>query len=150
MVVSPARLARVGPVWPRVGRGVALGALYSPGSMAGALWRRTGLTAPLRKFAVPDDATLGIWIEAAHGGRVTAELTGVLVPVADADVRSAYPASWCLARWWTVLRAESLVETDVVAEIRSLCGRAAEGDLGILVADHQKSRSAINRIRALT
>ncbi len=133
MVVSPARSARVGPRAPRVARGVGLGNLYSPGSMASALWRQTGLTAPLSKFAVPDDAALGIWIEAAHGGRVTAELTGVLVPVIDADVRSAYPASWCLARWWTVLRAESLVETDVVAEVRALCRRAAEGDLDVVL-----------------
>ena len=126
MVVRPARS-------PRVGRGVALGRLYSPGSMAGALWRSTGLTAPLAKFAVPCDEALGAWIEAAHGGWGTAEVTGTVLPVLDADVRSAYPAAWSLAGWWNVVRAGSLVETDVVAEVRGLCRWAAEGDLGVVL-----------------
>lgn len=118
---------------PRVGRGVALGRLYSPGSMAGALWRTTGLTPPLVKFPIPDDRSLGHWIEAAHGGWVTAELTGALLPVADADVRSAHPAAWSLAGWWTVLQAASAEETDVAAEVRALCHRAATGDLGVVL-----------------
>lgn len=132
-MVRDVRLPPVGPVWPRVGRGVALGALYSPGAMAGALWRTTGLTPPLEKFALPDDHSLGAWIEAAHGGWVTAEVTGALVPALDADVRSAYPAAWSLSGWWGVVRANSLTETDVLADVRSLCRRAAEGDLGVVV-----------------
>lgn len=126
MVVSPAGL-------PRVGRGAALGRLVSPGSMAGALWARTGLTAPLAKFARPDDRCVGRWIEAAHGGWVSAELTGGLLPVVDADGRSAYPAAFSLARWWTVLRAESVAETDARAEVGRLCRRAGAGDLGVVL-----------------
>ena len=133
MVVNDASSPRVGPRSPRVGRGVALGALFSPGAMAGALWRTTGLTPPLEKFAVPDDEALGAWIEAAHGGLVTAEITGTLLPVADADVRSAYPAAWALSGWWDVVRAASVVETDVLEEVRALCRRAAAGDLDVVL-----------------
>lgn len=133
MVVTGSGSPRVGPVWPRVGRGVALGALYSPGSMAAALWRTTGLTPPLAKFAVPDDEALTTWIEAAHGGLVTAEITGTLVPALDADVRSAYPAAWSLSGWWRVLRSVSVMETDVLEELRDLCRRAAAGDLGVVL-----------------
>ncbi len=130
MVVTAAGLPRVGPCSPRVGRGVALGALFSPGSMAGALWAATGLTAALVKFATPDDEALAAWIEAAHGGWVTAEVTGTVVPALDADGRSAYPAAWSLAGWWDVVRAAAIVQTDVLGEVRALCRRAAEGDLG--------------------
>jgi hypothetical protein len=126
MVVRAARSPRGGP-------GVALGRLYSPGSMAGALWATTGLTAPLAKFAVPDDSALDTWIQAAHGGWGTAEVTGTLVPILDADVRSAYPAAWALAGWWDVVRAASVAETDVLAEVRAFCHRAAAGDLGPLL-----------------
>jgi len=122
-----------GSASPRVGRGVALGRLYSPGSMAAACWRSTGLRPPLVQFPVPDDRSLGHWIEAAHGGWVTAEVTGSLVPVIDADIHSAYPAAWCLAGWWDVVRAASLREIDVRLEVRSMCRRAAEGDLGIVL-----------------
>ncbi len=132
-MVSDPRLARVGPCWPCVGRGVALGALFSPGAMAGALWRTTGLTPPLEKFADPDDEALCAWIEAAHGGWVTAEVTGTLLPVLDADVRSAYPAAWSLSGWWDVIRGASVVETNVLEEVRSLCSRAAAGDLGVVL-----------------
>jgi len=118
---------------PRVDRGVALGRLYSPGSMAAACWRSTGLRPPLARFPKPNDRSLGHWIEAAHGGWVTAEVTGSLVPVLDADVRSAYPAAWCLTGWWDVVRAASLREIDVRPEVRSMCRRAADGDLGIVL-----------------
>ena len=118
---------------PRVGRGVALGRLFSPGSMAGSLWRSTGLTAPLAKFEAPDDEALGCWLEAAHGGWVTAEVTGALVPCLDADIRSAYPAAWSLARWWDVVRAASVTEVDVCSEVVALARRAADGDLGVVV-----------------
>lgn len=132
MVRAP-RWPRVGPCSPRVGRGVALGALVSPGSMAGALWAATGLTAPLAKFATPDDEALAAWIEAAHGGWVTAEVTGTVVPAVDADVRSAYPAAWVLAGWWDVVAAGSVEESDVLAEVRAPCRRAAEGDVGVVL-----------------
>lgn len=133
MVVRVPGLPRVGPCLPRVGRGVALGALFSPGSMAGALWGTTGLTPPLAKFATPDDGALGAWIEAAHGGWVTAEVTGAVVPALDADVRSAYPAAWVLAGWWDVVRAAGIEETDVLVEVQALCHRAAEGDVGVVL-----------------
>jgi hypothetical protein len=133
VVVRDPGLPRVGPCSPPVGRGVALGPLFSPGSMAGALWRATGLTAPLAKFATPDDLALAAWIEAAHGGWVTAEVTGAVVPCLDADGRSAYPAAWSLADWWDVVRAAAIVETDVLAEVQALCRRAAEGDLGVVL-----------------
>ena len=129
MVVNLARFPRVGARVAPVGRGVALARLYSPGSMAGALWAATGLTPPLAKFGVPDDEDLGAWIEAAHGGWGTAEVTGTLVPVLDADVRSAYPAAWSLAGWWDVVRAAFVQETDVLADVQDLCRRAADGDM---------------------
>ena len=126
MVVKAPRL-------PRVGRGVALGRLYSPGSMAGALWRATGLTAPLTKFTSPENEALGHWMEAAHGGWVTAEVIGSILPCLDADVRSAYPAGWSLAGWWDVIGAESVRETDVGSVVVELARRAAAGDIGVVL-----------------
>jgi hypothetical protein len=50
---------------------VGIGHLVSPGSLATASLRRSGLTPPLRKFATPDDETLDLWAAAGHGGWVT-------------------------------------------------------------------------------
>jgi hypothetical protein len=101
--------------------------------MAGALWATTGLTPPLTKFNDPDDEALGTWIEAAHGGWVSAEVTGTVVPVLDADVRSAYAAAWSLAGWWHVVRAALVQQADVLAEVRDLCQRAADGDMTVVL-----------------
>lgn len=132
MVVNLARLPRVGARVARVGRGVALARLYSPGSMAGALWATTGLTPPLAKFTDPDDQALIAWIEAAHGGWGTAEVTGTVVPCLDADVRSAYPAAWSLAGWWNVLCATSVRQVDALPHVRDLCCRATDGDMTVV------------------
>ena len=50
---------------------VGLAFMASPGSLAGAALRRSGITPPLRKFAVPDDAALDRWAAAGHGGWTT-------------------------------------------------------------------------------
>ena len=50
---------------------VGLRFMASPGSLAGAALRRSGITPPLRKFAVPDDAALDRWAAAGHGGWTT-------------------------------------------------------------------------------
>ena len=43
----------------------------SPGSLAGAALRRSGISPPLLKFATPDDAALDRWAAAGHGGWTT-------------------------------------------------------------------------------
>ena len=50
---------------------VGLRHMVSPGSLAGATWRRSGVTPPLYKFAIPDDAALDQWAAAGHGGWTT-------------------------------------------------------------------------------
>jgi hypothetical protein len=56
----------------RLGRAaVGLRFMVSPGSLAGAAWRRSGVTPPLYKFAVSDDTALDRWAAAGHGGWVT-------------------------------------------------------------------------------
>ena len=49
---------------------VGLRFMVSPGSLAGAAWRRSGITPPFSKFAIPDDAGLDRWAAAGHGGWV--------------------------------------------------------------------------------
>jgi hypothetical protein len=56
----------------RCGRSVVgLRFAVSPGSLATAARRRSGLTSPLAKFAVPDDEALDRWAGATHGGWVS-------------------------------------------------------------------------------
>jgi hypothetical protein len=50
---------------------VGLRFMASPGSLAGAAWRRSGVTPPLRKFGEPADASLDRWAAAGHGGWTT-------------------------------------------------------------------------------
>jgi hypothetical protein len=50
---------------------IGLRFMVSPGSLAGAVWRRSGVTPPLHKFGAPDDAALDRWAAAGHGGWAT-------------------------------------------------------------------------------
>jgi len=50
---------------------VGLRFMASPGSLAGAALRRSGITPPLRKFGAPDDVALDRWAAAGHGGWAT-------------------------------------------------------------------------------
>jgi hypothetical protein len=73
-VVLDARASRwlATPEQQRLGRAtVGLRSIVSPGSLAGATWRRSGITPPLRKFAAPNDAALDRWSAAGHGGWTT-------------------------------------------------------------------------------
>jgi hypothetical protein len=106
--------------------------VLSPGSIATGVLRRSGVTPPLAKFPVPDDAALDRWQRARHGGWVTADHRGVIVPVSDADMRSAYPAAWSVTGCWDVLRAAELREANVLHELDALCRRVAGGDLAPL------------------
>jgi hypothetical protein len=119
---------------------VGLGSVYSPGGVAAHIMRRSGITPPLRKFAKPDDALLDGWASAAHGGWQTADVRGVVVPVVDADVRSAYPAGWALLDCWRVLRAKRLHQVDVLPTVQRLAERAAAGDLAPLFDRRTYSR----------
>ncbi|MGH9291600.1 MAG: hypothetical protein ACRD0B_00415 [Acidimicrobiales bacterium] len=111
---------------------VGLRGLKSPGSIATAVLRRSGLTPPLAKFKQPDDEALDRWVQAAHGGWCTSDVRGQVLPCIDADVRSAYPAAWSLSGWWQVLCARQLRDTDVLGSVQSLAEQAAAGDLSAL------------------
>ena len=115
----------------RQGRGVVglRQVLSSPGSLAAEALRRAGLTPPLVKFATPDEEALDRWAAAGHGGWSTADIRGVLLPVCDIDVRSAYPAAFALLDCWRVLCASRLRLVDVTTELRTLAQRMAAGDL---------------------
>ncbi|MGH9917829.1 MAG: hypothetical protein ACRD6W_02990, partial [Nitrososphaerales archaeon] len=50
---------------------VGLRGLVSGGSLATRMWRRSGATPPLGKFATPDDAALDGYAASSHGGWCT-------------------------------------------------------------------------------
>ncbi|MDA8313065.1 MAG: hypothetical protein M0Z46_21105 [Actinomycetota bacterium] len=107
---------------------LTLRAIVSPGSVATAILDRSGVTPPLRKFGVPDDADLDRWQGGAHGGWCTSDLRGEVVPVYDADERQAYPTDFTLLGCWAVLTARQLRRVDVTDKLRGLCEQAAAGD----------------------
>lgn len=111
---------------------VTIRRIYSAGGLASALLNRSGVTPPLAKFSTPDDLDLDRWSGASHGGWCTATLTGQVLPVADADVRQAYPTAWVLLDAWRVLTARQLRRVDVTADVRRLCEAAAVGDFSAL------------------
>jgi len=111
---------------------IGLQECYSPASLATTVLRRTKITPPLRKFAVPGDRALDRWTAACHGGIVTADICCELLPVLDADIRSAYPAAWSVLGCWPTLCAGALHEVDVTAELRRLCERVVAGDVAPL------------------
>lgn len=111
-----------------IGR-LGLRRIYSPGSVAAAVLRASGVTPPLGKFSTPDDDALGRWSAASHGGWCTSTLRGQVFPVADADVRQAYPAAWSLLGCWRALTARSLRQVDVTDKLLALCEQVATGDL---------------------
>jgi hypothetical protein len=84
------------------------------------------------KFTQPDDDELDRWLSPSHGGWSTAELRGSILPTMDADIRSAYPAAWCLLGCWVILRANRLRQRSVLRELRRLAERVAAGDFAPL------------------
>ena len=106
--------------------------IVSPGSVAARILDASGATPPLSKFSSPDDPELDRWQSAGHGGWVTADLRGQVVPVADVDVRSAYPSAWVLLDVWGALTARQLRHVDVAEKLRTLCVQVAAGDLSPL------------------
>ena len=128
---------------------VALRDLVSPGSLAVRLWRRSGTTPPLAKFASPDDAALCEYAAGLHGGWCTAELRGQVLGCVDADVRQAYPAAACLAGIHRVLYAEELCEVDQLDDVQELSAAAAVGDLRPFFELATYERHALTRCTVL-
>lgn len=128
---------------------IGLRDLVSPGSLAVRLWRRSGATPPLAKFATPDDAALGDYAAGSHGGWCTAELRGQVLPAVDADGRQAYPAAACLAGIHRVLFAEQLCEVDQLDDVPELSAAAAVGDFRSFFERATYERHAFTRCRVL-
>jgi hypothetical protein len=110
-------------------RHVDLRRMFSPGGLSAATLRATGIVPPLVKFPTPDDVALNRWSAAGHGGWVTADIRGELLPAVDIDIRSAYPAAFETLGCFDVLCARSLRHQDVTDELRSMAEQAAAGNL---------------------
>ena len=70
--------------------------------------------------------------EQGTGLRQGSALRGRIVPVVDADIRSAYPAGFCLLGCSDILRARELNEVDAVADLQSLGTAAVNGEFAAL------------------
>ncbi len=101
------------------GWGVDLRGLHSPGTLATRIVQRAGVRAPKVTCAQLTDTQLQAWTATLHGGLVDAHPTGGLVPVADLDVRSAYPRVAHLLDAWQLLTAGHVHEEDVTAPFRA-------------------------------
>lgn len=97
--------------------GLDLRFLPSSGTVANVILRRLGVTAPLAKFPVPDDAALDRWTRAHYGGWVTAEFPPVPFAAADLDICSAYLVSAHSLGWWSYETAAEVIEEDVASEL---------------------------------
>lgn len=91
--------------------------LHSPASVGSHLLARMGVTPPLGKFRLPK-RELDAWCATLHGGWVTADVTGRLIPAADLDVRSCYPVLAHRLGWWDHLTAERVRTRGVTRELR--------------------------------
>jgi len=58
---------------------------------------------------------------------------GIVLPVADIDTRSAYPAAFSLLGCWDIIRAAELREVNASDEILPVAAAAAEGDFAPLL-----------------
>jgi DNA-binding transcriptional regulator YiaG len=109
------------------------GGTRSPGSLAAHVVEGSGATPPLWKPGAPDDAALGRWIGAHHGGWLSAELAAAgLFPAVDIDIHSAYPAVFALLGCADLLFAEGFEYEDVTTDLLDLLARIARGEVDVL------------------
>ncbi|MDX2059504.1 MAG: hypothetical protein SFV24_16960 [Gemmatimonadales bacterium] len=90
---------------------VPVARIRSPASIAKAYLADMGITSPLSRF-VGSPADLGAAFAAFHGGRVEANIRGVVVPVRACDFTSMYPMMFTLTEQQAYLTAKTIDTAD--------------------------------------
>jgi hypothetical protein len=95
--------------------------LHSTAGVADALFRLTGVTPPVTKYAdVLSAERLGPWMAAVHGSWIEAPLAGHRLPVVPVDRSQMFLTCAVLLGGWQFLAAERLTEVDVTDELLAL------------------------------
>jgi hypothetical protein len=106
--------------------GLDLRDVRSGGSIARVFLERLGITPPLEKFPVLDDADLDSWAQAAHGGWCWVTIARWPLPVVDVDINDAYSTIAVLLGWWDHVSARELVAVDCTDELTNFLSRPDE------------------------
>ncbi|MHB1582985.1 MAG: hypothetical protein ACYCU7_18345 [Acidimicrobiales bacterium] len=107
--------------------------LPTAGTLAARIEEASGAPPMMQRPGAPDDAAMGRWMGAHHGGWLSAELAGAgLFPAIDVDIHSAYPAMHALLDLQSLRDAERYDTENVMAPLRALLRRLAGGDVSSL------------------